>query len=85
LSGWILGNEGKTILLKNGNSVLKLNKMFKTKSGYVGGMEILPRVGDSIAAPALSPGKGVDIMKFHDMLGHVSESTTRKTAEYYGV
>jgi hypothetical protein len=24
-------------------------------------------------------------MKFHDMLGHVSESTTKKTAEYYGV
>jgi hypothetical protein len=82
-SGWMLGNEGKTILLKNGKSVLKLNKMLKTKSGYVGGAEILSRVDDNIAAPALSPGKGVDIMKLHDMLGHVSESTTRKTAEYY--
>jgi hypothetical protein len=84
-SGWMLGNEGKTILLKNGKSVLKFNKILKTKSGYVGGAEILPRVDDNIAAPALSPGKGVNIMKFHDMLGHVSESTTRKTAEYYGV
>ena len=84
-SGWMLGNEGKTIILKNGQSVLKFNKMLKTKSGYVGGAEILPRVDDNIAAPALSPGKGVDIMKFHDMLGHVSESMTRKTAEYYGV
>jgi hypothetical protein len=71
--------------LKNGRSVLKFNKMLKTKSGYVGGAEILPRVDDNIAAPALSPGKGIDIMKFHDMLGHVSESTTKKTAEYYGV
>jgi hypothetical protein len=78
LSGWMLGNEGKSILLKNGKSVLKFNKMLKTKSGYVGGGEILPRVDDNIAAPALSPGKGVDIMKFHDMLVHVSESTTRK-------
>jgi hypothetical protein len=84
-SGWMLGNEGKTILLMNGKSVLKFNKMLKTKSGYVGGAEILPRVDDNIAAPALSPGKGVDIMKLHDMLGHVSKSTTRKTAEYYGV
>jgi hypothetical protein len=84
-SGWMLGNERKTILLKNGKSVLKFNKMLKTKSGYVGGAEILPKVDDNIAAPALSPGKGVDIMKFHDMLGHVSESTTRKTAEYFGV
>jgi hypothetical protein len=81
-SGWMLGNEGKSILLENGKSVLKFNKMFKTKSGYVGGVEILPRVDDNIAAPALSPGKGVDIMKFHDMLGHVSESTMRKIAEY---
>jgi hypothetical protein len=80
-SGWMLGNEGKTILLKNGKSVLKFNKMLKTKSNYVGCAEILPRVDDNIAAPALSPGKGVDIMKFHDMLGHVSENTTRKAAE----
>jgi hypothetical protein len=35
-SGWMLGNEGKTILLKNGKPVLKFNKMLKTKSGYVG-------------------------------------------------
>jgi hypothetical protein len=84
-SGWMLVNEGKTILLKNGKSVLKFNKMLKTKSGYVGGAEILPRVDDNIAASALSSGKGVDIMKFHDMLRHVSESTTKKTAEYYGV
>jgi hypothetical protein len=55
-SGWMLGNEGKTILLNNGKSVLKFNKMLKTKSGYVGGAEILPRVDDNIAAPALSPG-----------------------------
>jgi flavoprotein len=80
LSGWMLGNEGKTILLKNGKSVLKFNKILKKKSGYVGGTEILLRVDDNIAAPALSPGKGADIMKFHDMLGHVSESTTKKTA-----
>jgi hypothetical protein len=75
--GWMLGNEGKTILLKNGKPVLKFNKMLKTKSGYVGGAEILPRVDDNIAAPALSPGKGVDIMKFHDMLGHVSVEYSR--------
>ena len=39
-NGWSLGNEGKTILLKNQNKVLKFNKMLKTKSGYVGGAEI---------------------------------------------
>jgi hypothetical protein len=52
-SGWMLGNEGKIILLKNGKPVLKFNKMLKTKSGYVNGKEILPRVDDNIAAPAL--------------------------------
>jgi hypothetical protein len=70
-------------------TVLKFNKMLTTKSGtksrYVGGAEILPRVDDSIAAPVLSPGKGIHIMKFHDMLGHVSKKATKKTAEYYRI
>jgi hypothetical protein len=30
-SGWMLGNEGKTTLLKNGGLVLKFNKMLKTR------------------------------------------------------
>jgi hypothetical protein len=41
-SGWMLGNEGKTILLKNRSLVLKFNKMLKTKSGHVAGAEIFP-------------------------------------------
>jgi hypothetical protein len=81
----MLGNEGKTILFKNGSTVLKFNKMLKSKSGYVAGAEILPRDDDNFAAPSLAFGKGVDIMKCHDMLGHVSEAMTKKTAEYYGV
>ena len=84
-NGWSLGNEGKTILLKNEGKILKFNKMLKTKSGYVGGAEILPRVEENLAVPAIAPGKPIDIMKFHDMLGHLSEATTKKTAEYYGI
>jgi hypothetical protein len=61
--------------------VLKFNKMLKTKSGYVAGAEILPQVEDNFAAPAPAPGKEVDIMKFHDMLGHVSEAMTKKTED----
>jgi hypothetical protein len=35
--------------------------------------------------PALVAGQTINIMKYHDMLGHFSEAKTKKTAKYYDI
>ena len=40
--------------------------------------------GVEIATPALKDGP-VDVMRFHELLGHKSEAKTRAVASYYGV
>ena len=59
----------------------------KTQRGIVLGVEIAarPAQNSSLAITALERGKKFNVMKFHEVLGHPSEQTTRRTAEYYGI
>ena len=81
--GFNLGNDGKMITLKKDGFTLEFNKEIKTKSGYVCGVRVEPEELE-IATPALKDGP-VDVMRFHELLGHPSEAKTRAVAKYYGV
>ena len=85
--GCNLGNEGEviTISTKDGGFKLAFDKKIRTKTGYVGAVEILPRESDEMAAPAIGSNGAIDINRFHALLGHVSEEKTRAVAKYYGV
>ena len=82
--GCRLGNEGEiiTVTTKDGFK-LAFDQKIRTKTGYVGAVEILPLEEDEMAA-AIVDG-AVDVNKFHELLGHVSEEKARAVARYYGV
>ena len=84
--GCHLGNVGEviTITTKDGFT-LRFDQKIRTKTGYVGAVEILPLEDEEVATPALDAGDTVDINKFHALLGHVSEEKTKAVAKYYGV
>jgi hypothetical protein len=50
------------------------------------GVEMVPRTNatDDMAAMALERGKTLNINVLHQVLGHPSEETTRKTAIFFG-
>ena len=82
--GFDLSNNGKMIVLKKGNFTLEFDKEIKTKNGYVCGVRVETEDDHELAAPAIKDGT-VDIMRFHDLLGHKGEAKTRAVASYYGV
>jgi histone deacetylase 1/2 len=85
--GWNIGNKGTNIFLTKGQSKIVFDKEIKTQKGLVLGIEMVPRnetVRAGIATIALERGKTIDVHALHNMLGHPSEDTTRKTAAFYG-
>jgi hypothetical protein len=79
-----LGNEGEVITVTTPDGFkLAFDKKIRTKTGYVGAVEILPLEEDEIAAAVLEGA--AEINKFHELLGHVSEEKARAVAKYYGV
>ena len=83
--GCRLGNEGEVITITKDGFRLAFDQKIRTKTGYVGAVEILPLECDEVAAPALACDGAIDVNKFHALLGHVSEDKARAVAKYYGV
>jgi len=84
--GCSLGNEGEVITVTTKDDfTLRFDHKIRTKTGYVGAIEILPFDDDELAAAATGSDGAIDINKFHALLGHVSEDKTRAVAKYYGV
>ena len=81
--GFNLGNDGRMIVLEKDGFTLEFNKEIKTKSGYVCGVRVEPE-DLKLAIPALKDGP-INVMSFHELLGHPSEAKTRAIANYYGV
>ena len=65
-------------------SLCDFDHKIRTKTGYVGAIEILPFNDNELAAAATGSDGAIDINKFHALLGHVSEDKTRAVAKYYG-
>jgi transposase InsO family protein len=79
--GWSLHNEGMNLVLSKGNTSIKFDKRCRTSRGVVCGVDVC---STESANPAIERGH-CDINEFHHIIGHPSEDTTRRTANYYGV
>jgi hypothetical protein len=82
-NGWNIGNKGQMIYLQKDAKTLQFDVVIKTKTNWVSGVQIIPRIDENIATAALGPGKSVGMMEYHDLLGHVSKATTKATGCYY--
>ena len=82
-TGGKLGNEDIYITISKGDVTIKFDKILKTKTGFVGAVEICPLELENQAQVSLDKGRSLQLSKLHDMLGHVGENTSRLTAKYY--
>ena len=85
--GCSIGNEGKKIYLIKDKFKLMFDQEIKTKSGYVVGVKIIPRIenNDNTALPAITKNKPIQHDILHNTLGHISDESMRKTAKYYNL
>jgi len=81
-SGCKLGNEGLVIMVSKGPFVVKFDRIFKTKSGFIAGVDILPEIVN-IGMPVFESGREIDFSLLHKVLNHVAEDSLRKTAKYF--
>jgi len=79
-NGSKLGNDGIHITISKGNTTIKFDKILKTKTGFVGAVEIAPLPLKDQANMTLDK---VKLTTLHDMLGHAGEYASRLTANYY--
>ena len=97
-NGFQLGNKGKIITLKKGDFTMSFDQEIHTKSGYLVGVEMVPRdttlaneqptnptTQENSQAVRVSLGGRKGASHIHRVFGHMSEETTRKTAKYYDV
>ena len=83
-NGFSIGNKDVVITLTKGSTVLKFDRIIPTHQGFVIGMEIRSRTTGNIAAAMLEAGSSIDINAAHEMLGHISMASVRKTASMLG-
>ena len=86
--GWDIRNKGKFLYLKKNGVKIVFDQRLSTDKGSILGVEMIPRVksaAESVAMLAMDRGQNIDIMKFHGIIGHANEITTKKTASFYGL
>ena len=79
-NGFQIGNDGIKIRVSKGNFHLCFDKVMKTKSGYVLGVDMIP-LASEIAAPAHAENSKFEVNKLHQVLGHCGEDSLRLTAK----
>ena len=65
--------------------VIVLDRRYKTKHGWVSGVEMLPIVETANMAHTLTKQKPVSIVLYHEQVGHPNMVVTRSTATSRGV
>ena len=99
--GFKLGNDGKQITLSKDDFVMKFDREITTNTGYVAAVELKPREEDEDEKQAslsnendvtnenesgkISIGKKKQAGWFHQVLGHMNDECTKKTAKYYDI
>jgi hypothetical protein len=83
-NGFNLSN-GEIIKLSKGNVTLTLEKVVRTKDGFVPGIKLL-QVLDDVGTSALETKKRntIDVNNLHKVLGHCDEVNARLTGKAYG-
>ena len=90
-NGWSISNKGLTMKLKKGDWSLSFDRRYKTDTGRICGVDILPRIG----AEGERTKRGTDtayvtgirtwdINKMHKVYNHASEEVLRATAKERG-
>ena len=64
---------------------MKFDRKIPKNTGYVEAIEIISHRDAEQEKPTLEMYKSVNINKFNQLLGHISEAKTRSVANYYGV
>jgi len=82
-NGSKLGNDRIYITISKGNTTIKFDKFLKTKTVFVGAVEIAPLTVKDQANISLDKGRTVKLTTLYDMLGHAGEYASRLTANYY--
>ncbi len=82
--GGTLGNDGLVMTIKKGKSLIKFDKIFETKAGYICGAEICPQETSQHAGVTMEEGKTFTMKEVHKIFGHVGEEVARLTAAHYG-
>ena len=99
--GFKLGNDDKKITLTKGDFKMSFDREITTSTGYVAAVELVPREEDedekqeslsngtgtlSTSEPGkISIGKKKQASWFHQVLGHMNDECTKKTAKYYEI
>ena len=83
--GFNLSNEGKVIILKKGEKELRFDEILKTRTGHVVGIKLKQLEKEKgLMSKEKERLKRIDIMEFHQKMGHISKATLEKVAETYG-
>lgn len=79
----MISNRGKFIVIKKEKLVFTFDKIFETRLGFVGGVEIKPHQSENSVA-FLTTDTFMTYEDAHDLLGHAGEAVTKLTAKFMG-
>jgi hypothetical protein len=83
--GNMISNDELTISLSKGLTKVTFDRVFRAKDGAVSGVKMIA-YNDPVIYSAVSMDlkKGVEIKKFHKILGHCSSDKLKRTANIHG-
>ncbi len=81
-NGAKLTSKGMKLTVENGPVKLEFEKCLETKSSFVLGLDLKPKMSKFVGYAGKS--QKMDANKWHGQLGHVSDDAMRHTANYYG-
>ncbi len=82
--GCDLEGSAEKLTIKKGNNKYFFDQKIKSRKGYIFGIRIV-KAFEPEGKRHDKKGQSYNIMKFHEMLGHASETLTRSTAKKMGI
>ncbi len=82
--GFDSGNEGKSLILSKKEVKIKFDKHTRTMSQWVCGARMVPKKKTEVHLDLrLKEGRLYNINKLHELFGHHTSDTWKKTANFY--
>jgi hypothetical protein len=78
-----LGNEGETIKLMKGKTVILFDTRLKSKNGFVTAIK-MKAVSADIGATVVNAKNSINVNNLHKILGHCGEASARLTGKNLG-
>jgi hypothetical protein len=82
-NGFKLSNEGENISLTKGSASITFDGIIKSSDGTVSGIKMVSLDSSTayVAQNKADSSKGIDVNKFHEMIGHCGVDRLKKTAQ----